>query len=350
MFFENLFIKNFLVFKFIFLLLIFFLLIFFFKNCDFVYKKKLYDNDFKKVQSFHHKPILKVGGIILISYLFFSYLLFYSNSLIKNLFISSIPIFFFSLIEDFKISIKPSIRLIILFLIIFFIIIFFEIRIYSVQFYNFDKILNNNLIFSVFFISFCFLFIINGSNFIDGFNGLLTIHAFIINFFLILINIEFYSEELLAVCILFQFYLIIFIFYNFPIATFFLGNSGSYLIGFILSFLVIETAQNTYYHKIYPFYFAILLHYIFFEVFFSFCRKLFYEKVSPLYPDKMHLHMLIYYKIKSNPKTSLLINLYFISTLIPLFYIKNYPGILKVYFLFLIFLYCVFYISIKKKF
>jgi len=335
--------------KFFFLNILFFFSIFFFKNCNFIGKKKFLDSNFNKVQSFHNKPTLRVGGIILIFYLFFSYFLFYSNNVIQSLFIYSLPIFFFSLTDDLKIYLKPFIRLVILFIIIFLVTLFSELKVYSVQFYNVDKILNNNLIFQVFFVSFCLLLIINGSNFIDGFNGLLTFHVFIINFFLILINLEFYNPELLFACILLQFFLFVFIFYNFPRATFFFGNSGSYLIGFIISFLVIKTSQNTYYHKIYPFYFAILLHYIFLEVFFSFLRKIFYERSNPLYPDRKHLHMILYLKIKSNSNTSVLINIYFIFTLFPLFVIKSYPGILKVYFIFLILTYCIFYISLKKR-
>ena len=52
--------------------------------------------------------------------------------------------------------------------------------------------LNNLLtvdIFSLFFMCLCFLFIINGSNLIDGFNGLLGIHSFIILFILSSINL-----------------------------------------------------------------------------------------------------------------------------------------------------------------
>jgi len=335
--------------KFVFLIFYLILIINFLKNYSFKFKKKILDNEFKKIQSFHQKPTLKAGGILLFAYFFISYLLFYSNKILETLFISIVPIFFFSFLEDLKIIVKPFIRLVSLFLIIFFIVLFFDLKVYSIQFYKFDQILNNNLIFSVFFISFCFLFIINGSNFIDGFNGLLSIHVFIINIFLIFINIEFYNLELLTTCILFQFFLIIFIFYNFPSATFFLGNSGSYLIGFIISFLIIKTSQSTYYHKIYPFYFAVLLHYLFFEVFFSFYRKIFYERTNPLYPDKKHLHMLLYSIVKSNPKTSLLVNSYFLLSLFPLFLIQNSPGILKIYFLFLLFFYCIFYLILRKK-
>ena len=44
--------------------------------------------------------------------------------------------------------------------------------------------------FLFFFILLCFLFIINGANLIDGFNGLVTIHLIIINVILLIINLN----------------------------------------------------------------------------------------------------------------------------------------------------------------
>jgi len=324
-------------------------LIFLIKN----YKKKflniLLDNEFSKVQSFHKKPALKVGGIFIFFYIILAYVFFRDSLLLKNIFYISIPIFFFSILEDIKIKINPLTRLVILFITIFFCVNLFNLQIYSIQFYNIDKLLNSNQIFSFLFSTLCILFIVNGSNFIDGFNGLLGIHVLIIISILSFINFHLGNFDLLFICILFVICLIIFLTFNFPNSKIFLGNSGSYLVGVILSFIIIETSKQTAYHKVYPFYFAILLFYLFFEVFFSFCRKIFYEKKNPLYPDKKHLHMLLYSKIKSNPKTSIYINFYFILTLLPLFFIKNYPGFLKVYFIFLVFLYCIFYLSLKKK-
>jgi UDP-N-acetylmuramyl pentapeptide phosphotransferase/UDP-N-acetylglucosamine-1-phosphate transferase len=43
------------------------------------------------------------------------------------------------------------------------------------------------------------------------------------------------------------------------------------------------------------FFFCTLLFYLFFEVFFSFLRKV-AQKKSPIHPDNKHLHMLIYRK------------------------------------------------------
>ena len=45
-------------------------------------------------------------------------------------------------------------------------------------------------IFSSIFVLLCFLFVINGANLIDGFNGLLTINLIIINIILAYINMN----------------------------------------------------------------------------------------------------------------------------------------------------------------
>jgi len=307
------------------------------------------DKDFKKPQSFHKEAILNIGGIIIFFYFLFSFFFFYKNIILKDLLLMLIPLFFFSILEDLKFRINPQLRLLLLFLIIFFIVYFFNLNIYSVQFYHLDILLNKNKIFAILFITFSIVFIINGSNFIDGFNGLLVIHAIIIVSFLVPIYFIYNQKDLLEVSILFINFFLFFFFFNFPKARIFLGNSGSYLIGFIISFLVIKASEVTYYHKIYPFYFAILLYFLFFEVFFSFFRKMIFEEKNPLLPDKKHLHMLLYYNLKSNYKTSILLNIYFFISILPILYFKNYPGLLKVYFVVVLFFYIIFYLKLLKK-
>ena len=49
------------------------------------------------------------------------------------------------------------------------------------------------------FICLCFLFIINGSNLIDGFNGLLGIHALIIFIVLFVINLIYENNNLIYI-------------------------------------------------------------------------------------------------------------------------------------------------------
>ena len=122
----------------------------------------------------------------------------------------------------------------------------------------------------------------------------------------------------------------VFLKYNFPKATVFLGDSGSYFLGVFIAITTIKTSIAN--PSISPFYFCILLFYLFFEVFFSFIRKITVERKSPLFPDKKHLHMLIYEilikknndKLKSNYYVSVVINLaYFILILPTIFFMEN---------------------------
>ena len=205
-------------------------------------------------------------------------------------------------------------------------------------------------IFGLFFICFCFLFIINGSNLIDGFNGLLSIHALIILIILSYINFVYENYNLAYFLFYTSLIIIIFIKFNFPKALLFLGDSGAYLIGSLVAISTILT--NNLNPSISSFFFCIILFYLFFEVFFSFFRKIFFTQQSPLLPDNKHLHMLIFKfllkknkkKLKSNYETSIYINLIYLLLLIPAFVLFMNNGVFcRYYFFFLIILYTYIY-------
>ena len=138
-----------------------------------------------------------------------------------------------------------------------------------------NTLLQNNFISSIFVIL-CFLFIINGANLIDGFNGLLTINLILINSTLLFVNLNnnhtqfsFFLTGQLVI-------LISFLLFNFPKAKVFLGDSGSYLFGALAALNIIIT--NNLNSQLSSFFFCILLFYLFFEVFFSFIRKTYQKK------------------------------------------------------------------------
>ena len=217
------------------------------------------------------------------------------------------------------------------------------------------EILNNWLvnskIFSLIFICLCFLFVINGANLIDGYNGLLGIHSLIIFVNLFLVNF-FNGNNNLANFLFFEIViLVVFLKFNFPKAKIFLGDGGSYFLGTFIAVSVIQTSIEN--PTISPFYFCILLFYLFFEVFFSFIRKIAYKKKSPLFPDQKHLHMLIYKnflkkyknKLKSNYYVSILINSIYCLMIIPaIFMMKN--GLFCKYYSILFFI--IYLLSYKK--
>ena len=254
--------------------------------------------------------------------------------------------FFLGFLEDLKLSLRAIYRLLIMSIFLYLFIFFFSISIISLDL-NFLNLWMKNWYFSSFFILICFLFIINGANLVDGFNGLLTIHMLIINFILLYINLN-NENQVLSMIITAQIVVLIsFLLFNFPRATMFLGDSGSYLFGSLLAFNIINT--NNLNPQISSFFFCILLFYLFFEVFFSFFRKL-YLKKSPLKPDRLHLHMLTYgflansFKFKdTNYLNSLLINVIYTSLILPAIFFLDNGLICKYWFFSLLILYIVFY-------
>ena len=192
-------------------------------------------------------------------------------------------------------------------------------------------------IFALFFVCLCFLFIINGSNLIDGYNGLLSIHTLIILINLFFVNYFGGNNDLAFFIFCVILVITIFLKYNFPKATLFLGDSGSYFLGTFIAISVIKTSIAN--PTISPFYFCILLFYLFFEVFFSFIRKIAVERRSPLFPDGKHLHMLLYKtllkknndKLKSNYYVSVVINLIYLILIIPAIFMMHNGMFCKYY-------------------
>jgi len=312
----------------------------------------LLDRDFSKPQAFHHEAITRSGGIasIISLFIFFGiYYLLFSKILYEYVFLCT-SLFLVGYLDDVKIKFSPNIRLIlmIMFLVIFIIFLPIEVKYIDLIFLNSWL---DNKIFSTIFILLCFLFIVNGANLIDGFNGLLAINLIIINSVLLFINLNNsqFSFFLTAQIII----LISFLLFNFPKAKMFFGDSGAYLFGSLVALNTIFT--NNLNPDISSFFFCILLFYLFFEVFFSFIRKI-YEKKSPIFPDDKHLHMLSYKMIhnlfgtnSSNYINSIFINFIFSLLVIPsVFYAEN-SVICRYWFCSLIIVYLIFYIFLKKS-
>ena len=293
--------------------------------------KMFIDNELKKPQAFHQFPIPTAGGLgIFFSFLISCLYLFLSKQIIYYEFLSFCSLFFIlGLLDDLKLNIRPKFRLILM-------VVFLITLVISNKFYVENtgiEFLNRFLeidIFSLFFICLCFLFIVNGSNLIDGYNGLLGIHTLIILTNLFFVNHFNGNNDLAFFIFLPIITVIIFLIYNFPKATLFLGDGGSYFLGTFVAIAVIKTSIAN--PEVSPFYFCILLFYLFFEVFFSFIRKIVLEKRSPLFPDNKHLHMLLYKilvkrnknKLKSNYYVSIIINIAYSILIIPsIFMMKN---------------------------
>ena len=316
----------------------------------------LLDNQFNKPQAFHDQSTYRTGGLLIYFLLVFTFLYFFFY---KNIFlieyISFCTLFFLlGLIDDLKINIRPKFRLIIMASLLVTLILQNELYIEKTGLEFLNYLLKID-IFALFFICLCFLFIINGSNLIDGFNGLLGIHSLIIFIILFIINLNNTSNDFSYFLFCLCFIILIFLKFNFPQAKIFLGDSGAYIIGTLIAVSVVKTSILN--SSIHPFFFCILLFYLFFEVFFSFLRKIFFSKQNPLFPDSKHLHMSLYKillkknenKLNSNYKVSLYINLIYLSLITPAIFLMENGLFCRYYFFFLLLAYIYFYRILYKK-
>lgn len=319
-------------------------------NKKFNFGSSLFDNNFIKPQAFHENSVPRLGGTLL----FLVFILpAFSISEANVLSFSISLIFLIGLLDDTKVFTNPKLKLLSLILLLFIITLQSNIKVTFTDLDYIDYLLSSYNWISIIFIIICLLTIINGANFIDGFNGLLLIHSIIICVILLLIQYFEDSQKINIELINFLSVLIAILFLNFPKAKLFLGDSGSYLIGILISFFIINT--HNMFINISPFFWTCLLFYLFFEVLFSFSRKILNKK-NPLKPDRFHLHMIVYkillqkikIKYKSNYFTSILINAIYILLLIPAFLLRENFTFSKIYFFSMIVFYIFMYLFLFK--
>ena len=345
---------NNIIFSFFILFIGYFINKFFLLNIKNNFFNSLIDNQFSKPQAFHEKSTYRIGGltIFLLLILVFIYLFLFKNIYMIDYMSFCTLFFILGLIDDMKITIAPKLRLLSMLAILIPLIIFNSFFIEKTGL-NF---LNNLLeidIFALFFVCLCFLFIINGANLIDGYNGLLSIHAIIILTVLFFINLINGNNDISQFLFFSILLILIFLKFNFPKAQMFLGDGGAYLVGCLIAISIIKTSILN--PTVHPFFFCTLLFYLFFEVFFSFVRKTITIKSNPLFPDSKHLHMLLYKillkrksKMDSNYLVSIYINLIYLFLIIPGIVFMDNGLFCRYYFLSLMIIYILIYIKFKK--
>lgn len=232
------------------------------------------------------------GGI----FIFFSILYFYFYEIENIIYLFSL-LFILGLAADFKIIASPKKRFLVQAILLFLIVYISDLRVYPTRIYIIDLLILNNL-FSYFFSTFCLLILINGSNFIDGLNGLLVGYYFLISLIFYQLNFIDFLEIENSNLLFFSMTLFILFLFNFFNKSF-MGDTGAYILGFFYGYLLIKIYVE---HLIFsPFFVILLFWYPCFENLFSILRK-FKLKKSPIEPDNNHLHQLIFFYLKKKYK------------------------------------------------
>ena len=126
---------------------------------------------------------------------------------------------------------------------------------------------------------------------IDGANGLSGLSALISFFCIFYIGLIYDDSEIMNISSIFIFSLIGFLLLNYPFGKIFLGDTGSYLIGFVIGALVIFIYGK--YENLTTWTAVMIVIYPTIEVLFSYFRKILSGQ-SPFEADNKHLHLVIY--------------------------------------------------------
>jgi len=244
----------------------------------------------QKFASYSKVPL--TGG----AFIFLGFLYFFSKDVSLFIFFSFIVLIlgFFS---DLKLIKSANSRFLLQALLVIIFVTLANIQIAETRIILLDKLLTIDII-NYFFVTFCILILMNGSNFIDGLNTLSVGYYLLISIVLFyLISYQNINFEYIPIEYLISLLLCVFILN--AINRIYLGDSGSYLLGFSFAIFLIDIYNSN--KNISPFFIVLLLWYPCYENLFSIIRKKILKR-SPMVPDTNHFHQLIFFVIKKKYK------------------------------------------------
>ena len=320
---------------------------------NFIFKKKEILLDIKysqhKLYSSKHAVPLSGGVVIMVLSLIF---LDSFDPITKSILFLIFLVGFFS---DTNLLSSPSKRFILQTFTVFLFLYFTNIMVHSIRIEIFDNFLQYRS-FNHIFLIICILILINGTNFIDGLNTL------VIGYFLLVLitiiftnhNLDLYYED---INLLIYLSILIPLFFFNLLGCLYLGDSGSYLLSFIIGYLLIDFSNHS--EIISPYFIVVLLWYPAYENLFSIIRKKL-KKISITTADNKHLHHLLfsYFKFKfkknelfTNSLTAVFINSYnLIIFVISTQNISQTKNLILLIFISIMIYNCLYYFLIKNNF
>ena len=268
-------------------------ILFLFINNYFIKKNILINITGDVHQKFASKLKIPLTGGIFI----FLGILFFFNQDFKSLILFSSLILILGICSDLKLIESAKKRFLFQITLVLSFVIFNDIQIFDTRIIILDNFLQNH-IFNYMFVSFCILIVINGSNFLDGLNTLS------IGYYLLVCStiylLEFNNEIVLNEVVITKFLvLFLFVFLFNLLNQFYLGDAGSYLLGFLFSIFLIYLYNLN--KNLSPFFIILLLWYPCYETLFSMVRKKIFNRPM-MHPDTNHLHQLIFFFVKKKFK------------------------------------------------
>ena len=249
-----------------------------------------------KVQNIHWIPISRLGGLgVFVTIILFWFINKFNHpSSLTNIYslllLSSLPTFLVGLLDDIFDKVPPLTRLMTTFLTSI-ISIFIILTVNKT-----GDILNVFFLFEVFFVILLITFLPHMFNLIDGINGLCSSCGIIILLTIFIIFEDKIIYETSTFIFLMVLSVIPFLILNIFTSKLFLGDCGSYFIGFVCSFIISLHILND--EDFYFYHAVLILFYPIFETIFT-CYRRIINGSKIFKADRNHLHSNIYNLIKN---------------------------------------------------
>jgi UDP-GlcNAc:undecaprenyl-phosphate GlcNAc-1-phosphate transferase len=269
--------------------------------------------DLPAERKIHDKPVSRTGGLTICIIFFLSTIIFDLHNQLWWYLLGGVILFVLGVLDDWK-SIRWPIKLIVQLIVSFIIIFRFFETVESVLFFN--TVLNFSSIGLIAIFLIWFVGILNAVNLIDGMDGLAGGFMVLMIVFSVVIGILNEANLFLTLNVSLLGTLTGFLFFNRKPARYFMGDSGSLLLGYhvaCLPLLYHQSINGGAILLITPF--LILSSFLIMDttrVFFSRAMR----RRNPMNADTIHLHHLVLRETKS-----------YVGTLIPIFVVTLITGI-----------------------
>ena len=305
-------------------------------------KNRIFIDRKTKEHAIHTDSIPRLGGLgIFLAVFLVSILYFYNDKTVLSFVLSALFILIVGLFEDYTQNIPPVFRLTLLSIPVIYVILVLNGVVFDVYYFE--------LYFPIAFVITVFgvIGVINAINIIDGLNGLAS-GISLLGFLFFFLSVHGQNDSLSVLSGLFFFATLGFFLINITTGKIFLGDGGSYLLGFALSEISVLISNET---SLSPWFPVALFIYPIWEVLFSIIRRKKQGK-NAMQADKLHLHTLLYLRVfkkhindpvkaNSSAALSILFVLFVLDFLV--FEIRENANLLVLYILSFVSIYSVFY-------
>ena len=243
------------------------------------------------IQKFHTAPTPRVGGVPIILGVLVAWAMAGAEvqKMLLPILLAGMPAFIFGLAEDLTKRVSVMKRLLATFASGVLAWLLTDYSLGRVDVWGIDALLQFTVV-SVVFTAFAVGGVANAINIIDGFNGLASTASSLAFVGYALIAYQVGDHTLASVSLVLAACVWGFFWVNWPLGKIFLGDGGSYFVGFSLAWVAVMLIERN--HNVSAFAALLVCAHPVTEVLFSIYRRKI-KKMHPGHPDRLHFHSLV---------------------------------------------------------